>query len=59
MGTILMTEDERIVLNAFKEYLDCRIRELVNNRLNASDLTDRINTTEAEKTWIAEMEKHG
>lgn len=52
-----MTSNEAIILEAFKEYLDCRIRQLINVRLGSDDLQDSLETRAAEANWIKQMEK--
>jgi hypothetical protein len=59
VGSDLVTQDEADVFTAFKEYLDCRIRQLINVRLHSSDLQDSIETREAEENWIKQMEEKG
>lgn len=54
-----MTQDESDVFEAFKDYLDCRIRQLVNVRLGSDDLQDSLETRAAEANWIKQMEEKG
>lgn len=47
----MATEEEMFA--AFEEYLECKIKELINNRLGAGSIEDRIATTNAKDRWLA------
>ena len=51
----MLTEDE--IVAAFEHYLDCKVKETVNNALGRGNVEDRVATTEARDAWLKATEQ--